>query len=196
MGYWKGWKMYELIVLTLLMQGSAHGYLVIKVINDIIGPYTKVSNGRLYPLLTKLEAEGFIEASDEGPSEQVGGRHLRSFQITEAGRKRFHELMMNTISNSGDYQKLFLYKVQGMEFLQSSERLFLLDHYINFCQSHVLYLTARAEEIERRVDQETPRMSSIRMKATLNLIQHVANQWRLELEWANQMHEEEVDEME
>ncbi len=185
--------MYELIVLTLLMQNPAHGYGIIKVMNDIMGPYSKVSHGRLYPLLAKLEAEGFIAAFDDGQNEQAGGRQLRSYQITKRGQERFHALMTDTISTTGDYQKTFLYKVQGMEFLQPSERLFLLDHYLNFCQAHILYLTARADELERMSVQGTLRMSATRIKTTLNLIRHVADQWRLELDWANQMREQEIE---
>lgn len=192
MGVWKGGYMYELIVLTLLMQSPAHGYRIIKVMNDIMGPYSKVSHGRLYPLLAKLETQGFIAAFDDGQNEQ-GGRQLHSYQITSKGQERFHELMMDTISTTGDYQKTFLYRVQGMEFLQSSERLFLLDHYLNYCQAHVLYLTARADELERMAGQGTLKMSATRIKMTLNLIHHVANQWRLELDWANQMREQEID---
>ena len=53
--------MYELIILSLLMRWNAHGYLIASIINDMIGPYAKVSNGRLYPLLAKLEEQGLIE---------------------------------------------------------------------------------------------------------------------------------------
>lgn len=83
-----------------------------------------------------------------------------------------------------------------MEFLQSSERIFLLDHYLNFCQAHILYLTARADEIERMTAQGTLRMSTTRTRTTLNLIHHVSNQWRLELDWANQMREQEIEQNE
>ena len=27
--------------------------------------------------------------------------------------------------------------------------MFLLDHYLNFCQAHVLYMTAKLEEVKR-----------------------------------------------
>ena len=49
--------MYELIILALLRYHHFHGYLIAKIINDIVGPYAKISNGRLYPLLAKLEKE-------------------------------------------------------------------------------------------------------------------------------------------
>lgn len=164
--------------------------------NDIMGPYSSVSHGRLYPLLAKLEAEGFITAFGEEHNEQARGRQLHRYQITNRGQERFHELMMNIISTTGDYQKTFLYKVQGMEFLQPSERIFLLDHYLNFCQAHIFYFTARAGEIERMAEQGTLRMNSTGRRIMLNLIRHVSNQWQLELDWAKQMREQELEQNE
>lgn len=185
--------MYEIIILILLMQAPAHGYLIIKVMNDIVGPFTKLSHGRLYPLLAKLEGDGLIAASQEESQAQESGRHLRTYEITEEGRKRFHVLMMDTISSPGEYQKLFSYKVQGLEFLLPEERLFLLDHYTNFCQAHILYFVARAEEMERRADQGELKISTIRIEMTLNLIRHAADQWRLELNWVNQLRQHLVE---
>ena len=52
--------MYELIILSLLMREPIHGYLIAKIINDMIGPIAKVSHGWLYPRLAKLEQEGLI----------------------------------------------------------------------------------------------------------------------------------------
>ncbi len=138
--------MYELIVLSLLMSGSAHGYSIIKTMNDIAGPYTKFSHGRLYPLLVRLEEEGSVVTVDNATVEQTKGRPLHSYEITEKGRERFHELMMNITSNVGDYQKLFL-QVHGMS------------------PSH--------------------------NNALVKIMRHVADQWQLELEWANGLLEEE-----
>ena len=180
--------MYELIVLSLLMSGRAHGYFIIKTMNDIAGPYNKFSHGRLYPMLARLEKEGFIVANDEASGEQAGGRHLRSYEITENGRKRFHEVMMNITANVGDYQKLFLHKVQAMEYLEPAERLILLEHYINFCQAHILYLIAKVEEV---LHLETNSMSPSRVNGLVKTMRHIADQWRLELEWANGLLEEE-----
>jgi DNA-binding PadR family transcriptional regulator len=180
--------MYELIILSLLMRASAHGYLMVKVMNDILGPYTKFSHGRLYPILAKLEEDGLIKASVEPAEGRTGGRTLRKFQITEKGRKRFHEVMMDTTSNSADYQKLFVYKMKAMEHLEPSERLFLLDHYLNFCQAHILYLTAKLEEVKHL---EHHRMSPVGFDALLKSMQHIIKQWQLEFEWVNQLREED-----
>ncbi len=53
--------MYEFLILSQLMKNSAHGYLIASIINDIIGPYARVSNGRLYPLLAKMEALSSVD---------------------------------------------------------------------------------------------------------------------------------------
>src|SRR5579875_3131370 len=105
--------MYEFIVLAQLMHGPAHGYLIAKIINDMIGPYARISYGRLYPLLAKLEQNGLI-AVDETQSAGQGDRQLRIYKITDAGRLRFRILMNDTGSNPGDYQRLFLYKVAAL----------------------------------------------------------------------------------
>ncbi|HZU70312.1 MAG TPA: PadR family transcriptional regulator [Ktedonobacteraceae bacterium] len=183
--------MYELIILSLLMRWNAHGYLIASVINDIIGPYAKMSNGRLYPLLAKLEEQGLIEAFVESERASHGDRQHRSYAITEAGRKRFHDLMLDTTSNPGDYQKLFLQKVTVLELLNPAERLYLIDHYINYCQAHVLHLTAEAEHLVSDVN-DREYMKASQLEAIVNVMHHMIEQWRLELEWARNLRKKEV----
>jgi DNA-binding PadR family transcriptional regulator len=179
--------MYELIILSFLIRDPMHGYLMARIINDMIGPYARFSNGRLYPLLAKLEEEGLIVAYTE-PRETLKGEHqLRSYQITEEGRKRFHDLMMDTTSNPGDYQRIFLHKVPYLEFLKPTERLYLIDHYINYCQAHVLHLTAEKEDLA-----QSNHMSPSQLDATLNVMQHLIDQWKLELDWAKCLHEKDL----
>ena len=183
--------MYELIILSILMRWSAHGYLIASIINDTIGPYARMSNGRLYPLLARLEEQGLIRINREIEPVSKGDRQHRSYIITEAGRKRFHDLMLDTTSNPGDYQKLFLQKVTVLEFLNATERLYLIDHYINYCQAHVLHLTAEAEELVRDVNNRGY-MKPHQLEAIVTVIQHLADQWRLELQWARSLREKEL----
>ncbi len=183
--------MYELIILSLLMRWNAHGYLIASVINDIIGPYAKMSNGRLYPLLARLEEQGLIKTFVESEKASRGDRQHRSYVITEAGRKRFHDLMLDTTSNPGDYQKLFLQKVTVLEFLNPAERLYLIDHYINYCQAHVLHLTAEAEHLVRDVS-DRGYMKASQLDATVNVMHHMAEQWELELAWARNLRKKEI----
>jgi DNA-binding PadR family transcriptional regulator len=184
--------MYELIILSHLMRQPAHGYMIASIINDMIGPYARISNGRLYPLLAKLGKTGLIAPYNETPAGQQSDRQLRTYEITEAGRKRFHELMMDTTSNPGEYQKIFLQKVSMLEFVKSSERLRLIDHYINYCQAHVLHITAEADDFVQQSPRWGPEWSLSRLKAVLEVMQHVIDQWQLELNWAKGLHEREL----
>src|SRR2546421_4683386 len=140
---------YELIILGTLMVGPFHGYLIAKILQNVTGPYGKISAGRLYPLLTKLEEGGLIVAepiSEQQKRQQSRRSHIpsRHYRITEAGRKRLHDLMMDTTSYLGDYQRVFLQKVAYFSFLQPEERLQLIEHYRGYCQSMVSYGTVRS----------------------------------------------------
>ena len=88
--------MYEFIILSQLMLGPRHGYLIAKIINDIIGPFAHLSPGRLYPLLAKMEQNGLIEIDELTMKKQQNDRQLRTYKITEAGRMRFYILMRDT----------------------------------------------------------------------------------------------------
>lgn len=181
--------MYEFIILQRLSEMPMHGYLIAKIINDMIGPFAKVSNGRLYPLLTKLEKDGLIETADEVPAEQPqSDRRQRPYQITEAGRRRFHQLMMDTTSNPGDYGKLFWMKTQSFDDLQPVERLYLIDHYLNYCQTHVFHLKNEMDDLAEENAQRhfyTPE----RLEATLYAMRHYRNQWQLEVDSARALRE-------
>jgi hypothetical protein len=59
-----------------------------------------------------------------------------------------------TTSNPGDYQVLLWLKIQVLGELRSSERLFLIDHYLTYCQTHSLYLTRQMEQLERDATQQ------------------------------------------
>ena len=184
---------YELLILSILMRGTAHGYLIASIINDIIGPYARLSNGRLYPLLSKLEELGMIIAVEKTGKNVKGDRNLHSYELTDGGRKRFHELMMDTTSNPGEYRQIYLQKVSVLRFLKPAERLYLIDHYINYCQAHILHLTAEREDLVAHKGFE---LGPAHLSSTLNVMQHLIDQWQLELDWARSLREQELSQAE
>jgi DNA-binding PadR family transcriptional regulator len=184
--------MYELIILSLLMRGPVHGYLISKIINDIIGPIAKVSHGWLYPRLAKLEQERLIIASLEGNEEKPGERQLRTFQITEEGRKRFHHIMMDTTSNPGEYPKFFWQKVCFFEYLHPAERLHLIDHYINYCQTHLLHLKAQAKNLVEG-NMQYHAIDIAQLEATLHVLRRSTSQWQVDLEYVSSLREKEME---
>ena len=176
--------MYELIILALLARWPLHGYLIAKITNDILGPYAHLSNGRLYPLLSKLEVAGLIALADDTPS-TLGGRRLRRYAITDAGRRRVHHLLMDTTSNQCDYQRIFWYKLPCLDLLTLDERLYLLDHYITYCQSHIFHYTAEITDLTTHHEHFEQSPAAYR-EAVMETLEHTLRRWRLELEAALQ----------
>jgi DNA-binding PadR family transcriptional regulator len=183
--------MYELVILMFLMRAPMHGYRIASILNDIIGPFARVSYGRLYPLLTKLQNQGLIRALPASADERQGDRRHRTYEITPDGRDRFRTLMLDTTSNPGDYQTLFWMKVQVLDFLRPSERFYLIDHYLTYCQTHVFYLTDQMEQLEREAAQQQF-MSPAQLEATLYAMRRYRRQWQLEIELAREWRQREL----
>ncbi len=188
---------YELIILGTLMVGTFHGYLIAKIMQNITGPYGKISKGRLYPLLTRLEASGLIvvepvsepQANPDNHRSQIPSRR---YQITKAGRQRFHALMMDTTSYLGDYQKVFTQKVARFSFLHPVERLHLLDHYIGYCQTLVAHGTQRSAEVSHAGESQRDfsGMTSAQLADLLAVMHHTIQHWQQELLWAQELREQ------
>ena len=181
--------MYELIILALLKYHSFHGYLIAKIINDIVGPYARVSNGRLYPLLAKLEKEGFIRLAGEPVGDHPNARPVQTYLITEQGSQRFYQLMMDVTSNPGDYQRLFNFKAGMLDLISYDDRIRLIDHYINYCQNQIFHI--QTEKTDMEINEEI-RKNVAPAARIIEMMRHRLNQWELELEWARHLREQEV----
>ncbi|RAQ95356.1 PadR family transcriptional regulator [Thermogemmatispora tikiterensis] len=183
--------LYELLILLTLVRSPAHGYRIAKIINDMIGPYATLSHGRLYPLLARLEQQGLIQVEQSG-SVQQGDRQTRVYHITEAGRQRLHQLMMDTTSNLGEYREIFAHKVAGFEFLTLAERLQLIEHYIDYCEQHITYIYKEAEDLLQKAYEIEGLQDPKQLENILNVMYHWIEQWKLELRWVQQLHESQL----
>lgn len=182
--------MYELMVLSLLMRGPRHGYSIAKVMNDVIGPVMKVSHGSLYPKLRKLEEDGLITTSERSDEEEVqgGARQVRVYAITGEGRRRFHELMMDTSANPGEYSRLFWQKACYLDCLHPAERLELIDHYLNYCQMHLLHLKAVTKNVvESKAHYHE--MDLPQLELTLHALRRASGQWQVEVDYTTSLRE-------
>lgn len=74
-----------MILKTLEMLGSLHGYGIARRIEQTSGDLLAVNYGTIYPALIKLEQEGYI-AAEWGVSEN--GRRAKYYSLTRAGRKQ------------------------------------------------------------------------------------------------------------
>ncbi len=182
--------MYELIILSLLMRFPLHGYLMMKITNDQIGPWAKISSGTLSTILGKLEQAGLIVILPQESHAASGDRRARTYTITEEGRKRFHQLMMDTSSNLGDYSKFFHHKMTYFDLLRPAERLLLINHYMNYCQATVLH-------IQNEMDSLVYELADVHanpafLENLLRVMKHIVEQWQAEFDWIKGIREQEL----
>jgi len=183
--------LYELLILALLMRDTMHGYLIAKIMNDMVGPETKVSHGSLYPKLKTLEQEGFITTSHATSETAHHDRQARAYTITDEGRRHFHRLMMDTNAHPGEYSKFFWLKVCFFDLLHPAERLELVDHYIHYCQMHTHHMKTETRNV---VDGKAyyRSLSLTQLELTLHTLRRASSHWQIELEYANALREKEM----
>jgi transcriptional regulator len=83
-GVWQG-TLALMVLKTLETMGPLHGYGIARRIEQTSGDRLVLNYGTVYPMLLKLEQEGFI-AAEWGVSEN--NRKARYYRITRAGRKQ------------------------------------------------------------------------------------------------------------
>jgi DNA-binding PadR family transcriptional regulator len=181
--------MYEFIILALLMRTPMHGYLIARIASDQIGPWAKISSGTLYTILAKLERTGLIALAPQTAPER-GGRQLRTYTITTDGRERFYQIMRDTSSNLGDYQRLFYYKLIYFDLISAEERALLWEHYINYCRTGAHYFQTEAEALRRQLVGPA---NEVFLGQALRVMRRVEQQWRDELAWATAERASEAD---
>src|SRR5262245_32032008 len=172
------------------MYARYHGYLIMHVMSEMIGPWQKVSPGTLYPLLARLEQNGLIEALESASSDPISRRTGKVFAITDAGRARFRALMLDVVSSIGEYQRLFYLKVPHLEFLSVEERLQVLEHYRDYCRGALRHQTRVTDELAARLDDTSASGVSGPGGATrhgiangLLVTRHMVTRWQAELAW-------------
>jgi len=75
-----GAALLDACVLAILSREDAYGYVLTQNVKEILN----VSESTLYPVLRRLQKEGYLTTYDE----PFDGRNRRYYQITESGRDR------------------------------------------------------------------------------------------------------------
>ncbi|MDL9947302.1 PadR family transcriptional regulator [Gordonia sp. ABSL11-1] len=87
--------MLELAILGLLLESPMHGYELRKRLTGLLGAFRAFSYGSLYPTLRRMQADGMIDEATAPTTVKVR-RARRVYQLTDAGRERFSELVADT----------------------------------------------------------------------------------------------------
>src|SRR5258708_21180305 len=72
-----------------------HGYELRKRLTGLLGAFRAFSYGSLYPALRRMQSDGLI-AENPAPAGTPVRRARRVYQMTDAGRLRFSELLADT----------------------------------------------------------------------------------------------------
>jgi DNA-binding PadR family transcriptional regulator len=70
------------LVLAILSEGESYGYAIIKRVDELSGGELQWTDGMLYPVLHRLERNGYVKAS-WGKSES--GRRRKYYRLTDQG---------------------------------------------------------------------------------------------------------------
>lgn len=76
------------LVLGILAEGESYGYAILKRIQELSGGQLAWTDGMLYPLLHRLERQGYVEAT-WGTAES--GRKRKHYALTQSGRDALAE---------------------------------------------------------------------------------------------------------
>jgi PadR family transcriptional regulator len=71
------------LVLAILAEGDSYGYAIIKRVTELSGGHLQWTDGMLYPVLHRLERQGFVAARWR---ESDIGRRRKYYRITKEGR--------------------------------------------------------------------------------------------------------------
>jgi DNA-binding PadR family transcriptional regulator len=161
-----------------------HGYLLHEIINMILGPFHRLSWGTLYPLIRRLEHEGFIASQvqkrREGLFQTEQGPARKVYTLTETGRARFLALMLDPGDYNPDYPNLFAMKFTKFGYLTPSQRLAVLEHYRTF----LLTLQEHYRKVGIQVEHN-PEIIEIERSYIVRLVEYRVGTLEQELIWLN-----------
>jgi PadR family transcriptional regulator PadR len=79
------------LVLSVLGQGDAHGFEILKRLEQAGSGALQLKEGSLYPALYKLEAEGLIKGVWESGETVRRGPRRRVYRLTSKGSRRLDD---------------------------------------------------------------------------------------------------------
>ncbi len=77
----------RLALLQAFTHGESYGLEIIERVKKLTNGQVKIPQGRVYPALRDLEAEGLLESYDGPPLRERNGRPRRYYRITAAGQR-------------------------------------------------------------------------------------------------------------
>jgi DNA-binding PadR family transcriptional regulator len=76
------------LVLSILDEGDSYGYAILQRVRELSGGELSWTDGMLYPVLHRLETQGFVRARWQ---QSPAGRRRRYYALTAQGRQALAE---------------------------------------------------------------------------------------------------------
>ena len=83
------------LILAILRGGENYGYQIIQRVKELSGGDIEWADGMLYPVLHRLEKDGFVSTQWKLGD---GNRMRKYYRLTEAGRKELETEMKHWVS--------------------------------------------------------------------------------------------------
>ena len=77
----------RLALLQAFTHGESYGLEIIERVKKLTSGHVRIVQGRVYPALRELEAQGLLESYDGPPLPERNGRPRRYYKITAAGER-------------------------------------------------------------------------------------------------------------
>jgi DNA-binding PadR family transcriptional regulator len=158
------------------MAGEKHGYMLQEVLKNSLGFGRKVSSGTLYPLLSRMAEGGWIQLRIEGK----GGRTRKRYEITEAGRERFLQLMRQPLDShtNAETELAFRLKMVYFQYVAKEVRLACLDQYLQILERNFKYVSDfESYLLSHKPEPERQRVQLLRVFDHRKRLGEVEIQW-------------------
>src|SRR5215472_11409087 len=94
----------EPLILSLLAEGESYGYALIQEVKQLSGQKIEWTDGMLYPVLHRMEREGWIESRwGVAPN----GRKRKYYSLKKGGKKMLKEQRDQWVTISKVFQQLW-----------------------------------------------------------------------------------------
>jgi DNA-binding PadR family transcriptional regulator len=92
------------LILSILLEGETYGYRIIKQMKILSGGDLEWSFGMLYPVLHRLEKDGFIKSKWKASEK---GRLRKYYRLTDAGRRELEREKKQWLTVNNVFSRLW-----------------------------------------------------------------------------------------
>ena len=165
----------ELAILGVLAQTPQHGYELRKRLISVLGLFSTVSYGALYPTLKSLVERGLLVEQDEVGTGKYPKRARITYALTDAGRTHFNSLVADSGPGAWD-DDTFAVRMSLFGQTEVNTRIHILQGRRSRVEERLANLQSNLSKGRERLDSYT-----------LELQQHGLDALEREVRWLNEL---------